>query len=339
MQGRKGLVEIPGRLPSIDDRPRGCVFAPRCEYAQERCTTSTPSLAPIATGHYVRCIRADEVRGQTSRRFADRAPDSPISSEPILSLEGVSASYGEHIVVHDINLQLGRHECLALVGQSGAGKSTLARSVAGLHAKRSGQILLEGRPLAPGARQRPRLDRQAIQYVFQNPYGSLNPRHTVGHTLGQPLEMFRGLRGSAARAAQVEMLERVALPIRHVDRYPEELSGGERQRVAIARALSCNPRVLICDEVTSSLDLSVQAEIVGLLVTLQRDLGLALVFVTHSLPLVRSIAQRVAVMSAGRIVEIGPVDQILRMPSQPYSKRLLADARSLELEMETASPR
>jgi peptide/nickel transport system ATP-binding protein len=166
--------------------------------------------------------------------------------------------------------------------------------------------------------------------VFQNPYGSLNPRRTIGQIVRQPLELFGGGSGKEIDRRVDEMLERVSLTAAYADQYPDQLSGGERQRVAIARALICDPEVLICDEVTSALDVSVQAAIVELLGQLQRDLGLAMLFVTHNLPLVRSIAQRVAVMSGGRIVELGPVDRVLQDPTDEYTRRLLADTPSLE---------
>jgi peptide/nickel transport system ATP-binding protein len=166
--------------------------------------------------------------------------------------------------------------------------------------------------------------------VFQNPYGSLNPRRTVGQIVRQPLELFGAGSGRDIDRRVDEMLERVSLTAAYARQYPDQLSGGERQRVAIARALVCEPEVLVCDEVTSALDVSVQAAIVELLGALQRDLGLAMLFVTHNLPLVRSIAQRVAVMSGGRIVELGPVDRVLQEPTDDYTRRLLAATPSLE---------
>jgi peptide/nickel transport system ATP-binding protein len=254
-----------------------------------------------------------------------------------LSLHGVTASYRHRPVVHDVTLELAPHECLALVGESGSGKTTLARSIVGLHADREGEITLAGTLLENAARGRPREMRRAIQYVFQNPYGSLNPRRTVGQILRQPLELFDGASRHGSDESVALMLERVSLTGAYAERFPDQLSGGERQRVAIARALICDPVVLICDEVTSALDVSVQAAIVELLAGLQRELGLAMLFVTHNLPLVRSIAQRVAVMSHGRIVEEGTVDQVLKAPSDPYTVRLLADTPSLESAVETAT--
>ena len=296
-----------------------------------------PELRPIAAGHAVRCVRAEEVRGHMLARARDGAhEEQAITQAPILALTAVSAGYRKRMVVHDVSLQVAPHECLALVGESGSGKTTLARSVAGLHSDRTGQITLKGAPLAGSARDRPREQRRTIQYVFQNPYGSLNPRRTIGHIIRQPLELFGKGSGAEIDRKVDEMLDRVSLAASYAERYPEQLSGGERQRVAIARALVCGPSVLVCDEVTSALDVSVQAAIVELLASLQRDLGLAMLFVTHNLPLVRSIAQRVAVMSEGRIVELGGVDQVLEAPAEPYTRRLLSDTPSLEGALETA---
>ena len=337
LTGGRELIGIGGRAPSPGRRPSGCMFAPRCAFVQERCTVALPELRPIAVGHVVRCVRAEEVRGQMLARGRDVGREEQATvAEPVLALKSVSAGYRKRMVVHDVTLQVAPRECLALVGESGSGKTTLARSVAGLHSDRIGEITLNGVALANAARNRPREQRRTIQYVFQNPYGSLNPRRTIGHIIRQPLELF-----SKASSAEIdrkvgEMLDRVSLAASYADRYPEQLSGGERQRVAIARALVCDPSVLVCDEVTSALDVSVQAAIVELLATLQHDLGLAMLFVTHNLPLVRSIAQRVAVMSQGRIIELGDVDQVLGSPQDPYTRRLLSDTPSLEVALETA---
>jgi peptide/nickel transport system ATP-binding protein len=337
LTGGRELVGISGRAPAPGRRPLGCAFAPRCSFVQEQCTAAMPDLRSLAVDHQVRCIRAEEVRGHLLRHSPNgNHPELSREGAPVLSVDDVSAGYRGQLVVQNIKLDLARHECLALVGESGSGKTTLARSIAGLHGERTGEIALYGVNLARTARERHREQRRLIQYVFQNPYGSLNPRRTVGHTIRQPLEIFGKASGAGADAKVLEMLDRVSLPAAFADRYPDQLSGGERQRVAIARALACDPAVLICDEVTSALDVSVQAAIVDLLATLQRDLGLAMLFVTHNLPLVRSIAQRVAVMSRGRIVELGDVDEILETPENPYTRRLLADTPSLEVAVESA---
>jgi peptide/nickel transport system ATP-binding protein len=332
LSGRRELVGIPGRAPSPGARPDGCTFAPRCTFVVDACRSDEPPLRPLGSGLWVRCVRAEEVRGSAVSRSGTLEEHAAhyAAEESVLSLDHVFAGYGAVTVVHDVNLHLAPHECRALVGESGSGKTTLARSIAGLHRDRSGLITLRGTPLAESARARSREVRQAIQYVFQNPYGSLNPRKTIGQIVRQPLGVFGTASGAEADRRVTEMLERVSLAESYLDRYPDQLSGGERQRVAIARALVCDPSVLVCDEVTSALDVSVQAAIVELLAELQRELGLAMLFVTHNLPLVRSIAQRVAVMSEGRIVELGSVEHVLHAPSDAYTRRLLSDTPSLE---------
>jgi peptide/nickel transport system ATP-binding protein len=331
ISGKRQLAGIPGRAPSPGSRPQGCFFAPRCSFKIDECVTTLPPLRTIADGHQVRCIRGEEVRAQQGLPAGATLPDESVdSSTTVLALRGVNSGYGGRIVVHDIDIALAPRECLALVGESGSGKTTLARSIAGLHSERSGDILLTGAPLAGSARGRTRDERRRIQYIFQNPYGSLNPRRSIGQIVRQPIEVFGTASGRQADAKVGEMLERVSLTAAYADRYPDQLSGGERQRVAIARALVCEPSVLVCDEITSALDVSVQAAIVDLLAELQRDLELSMLFVTHNLPLVRSIAQRVAVMNQGRVVELGPVDTVLLSPHDDYTKALLADTPSLE---------
>jgi len=332
LTGGRSLVGIPGRAMSPSHRPAGCSFAPRCSLRIAQCEAAMPPLRPIGPGHAVRCIRAELVMPGEQSRAGDPIgmPTADERELPALRLENVAASYGRHEVLHSVSLSLAAHECLALVGESGSGKTTVARSIAGLHRHWTGAIALGSAELPPAARQRSGEARRRIQYIFQNPYGSLNPRQTVGQIIGQPLRVFRTASGREADRRIADMLERVSLTPAYAGRYPDQLSGGERQRVAIARALVCDPTVLICDEVTSALDVSVQAAIVELLGGLQRDLGLAMLFITHNLPLVRSIAQRVAVLSQGSIVELGDTGQVLTDPRQPYTRQLLADTPSLE---------
>jgi peptide/nickel transport system ATP-binding protein len=331
ISGKRQLAGIPGRAPSPGSRPVGCFFAPRCSWKVDACVTELPPLARVAEAHQVRCIRGAEVRVQEGLPSGETLPDGAVdSSTAVLALRDVNSGYGGRTVVHDINLELAPRECLALVGESGSGKTTLARSIAGLHHERVGDILLAGEPLAASSRARSRESRRRIQYIFQNPYGSLNPRRTIGQIVRQPVDLFGTASGREADTKVGEMLERVSLTAAYAERYPDQLSGGERQRVAIARALICEPAVLVCDEVTSALDVSVQAAIVDLLAELQRDFELSMLFVTHNLPLARSIAQRVAVMNQGRIVELGSVETVLMTPSDGYTKALLADTPSLE---------
>jgi peptide/nickel transport system ATP-binding protein len=332
LTGGRSLVGIPGHAVSPGRRPPGCSFAPRCTLRIDQCEAAMPPLLPVGPGHAVRCIRAELVLSEAQSRVGDPIdmPAADEAEQPALRLENVAASYGQTEVLHSVSLSLASHECLALVGESGSGKTTVARAVAGLHRNWTGTIALGGAELQRAARQRSTEARRRIAYIFQNPYGSLNPRQTIGQIVGQPLRVFGIASGREADRRIAEMLERVSLTAAYAHRYPDQLSGGERQRAAIARALVCDPNVLICDEVTSALDVSVQAAIVELLGSLQRDLGLSMLFITHNLPLVRSIAQRVAVLSEGNIVELGDTGQVLTDPQQPYTRQLLADTPSLE---------
>jgi peptide/nickel transport system ATP-binding protein len=332
LTGGRSLVGIPGHAVSPGRRPPGCSFAPRCTLRIDQCEAAMPPLLPVGPGHAVRCIRAELVLAEAQSRVGDPIdmPGADEAEQPALSLEDVVASYGQNEILHSVSLSLAHHECLALVGESGSGKTTIARAIAGLHRNWTGTIALGGTKLPPAARQRSSEARRQIQYIFQNPYGSLNPRHTIGQIVGQPLRVFGTASGREADQRIADMLERVSLTASYARRYPDQLSGGERQRVAIARALVCDPTVLICDEVTSALDVSVQAAIVELLGNLQRDLGLSMLFITHNLPLVRSIAQRVAVLSQGNIAELGETAQVLTDPQAPYTRQLLADTPSLE---------
>jgi peptide/nickel transport system ATP-binding protein len=332
LTGGRALTGIPGHAPSPEHRPPGCSFAPRCPMHIDRCDEAVPELTQAGPGHLVRCIRATEVMAQGRARVGDPL-DIPVDEgrSTVLSLRGVTARYAHTEVLHSIDLDLRQHECLAVVGESGSGKTTTARSIIGLHRDWSGSIRLGDQELATAARSRHVDTRRRIQYIFQNPYGSLNPRKTVGESVRQPLEIFGMAKDRGAADKLVgEMLEQVSLSASYAANYPDQLSGGERQRVAIARALIVAPSVLICDEVTSALDVSSQAAIVELLAGLQRELGLAMIFVTHNLPLVRSIAQRVIVLADGRVVEQGDTAEVLANPRESYTRQLIADTPSLD---------
>jgi peptide/nickel transport system ATP-binding protein len=201
----------------------------------------------------------------------------------------------------------------------------LVRSIVGIASQHEGTVRIAGTPLKKAARDRTREQRREIQYVFQNPYASLNPRKSIEAIMGVPVKHFFSERRRAARDRIANALERVSLSTRVMSQYPEQLSGGERQRVAIARALVCEPQVMICDEITSALDVSVQAAIVELLGRLQREGEVSMLFVTHDLALVRSIADRVIVLSEGRVVEERPTESLFREPRHEYTRRLLGD--------------
>jgi oligopeptide/dipeptide ABC transporter ATP-binding protein len=232
--------------------------------------------------------------------------------------------------LNGVSLSIARGETLAVVGESGCGKSTLARALVRLIDLDSGQISFDGidvRALAgPDLR---RYNRRA-QMVFQDPYGSLNPRMTIGATLAEALSVHRLVPPDRISARVAELLDLVRLPAQAAARRPHEFSGGQRQRIAIARALSVEPELLIADEIVSALDVSVQAQILNLLLDLQERLGLAILFVSHDLRVVRHIAHRVAVMYLGRVVEIGPAAEVFDTPRHPYTQALLRAAPSLE---------
>ncbi|QRN81640.1 MAG: ABC transporter ATP-binding protein [Nocardiopsis sp. BM-2018] len=257
--------------------------------------------------------------------------------EPLLRISDLAAGYGRTQVLTGINVSVSRGECVALLGESGSGKTTLSRSVAGLHHQFTGEILFDGVPLATSSYRRTAEQRRRVQYVFQNPYEALNPRKRVREQILGP---YRHLVGKPADPDGVvaEALERAALPASYADRFPEQLSGGERQRVCIARAVATGPDLLVCDEITSALDVSVQAEIVKLLRNLQ-DQGMSLLFVTHNIALVSNIADRVAILNKGEIVEYGPVGEVMSSPQHEYTRALIADTPDFELSFPGAPER
>ncbi|MFT4210945.1 MAG: ABC transporter ATP-binding protein [Microbacterium sp.] len=262
-------------------------------------------------------------------RTSPAPPARAASAEPLLSVRELSAAHGDRTVLHGIGFDLDGGECLALVGESGSGKSTLARCLIGLHDRHSGRILLHGEQVPTRARRRRTELRRAFQYVFQSPHSSLNPRRTVRDIVAQPYNIFFSHDRRETAAAVAEVLDRVGLPARAAGLTPRDLSGGERQRVAIARSLICRPDVLICDEVTSALDVSIQAAVVDLLAGLQRERDMSMLFVTHNVALVRQIADRVLVMNQGRIVESGRTAEVLDRPREDYTQRLIRDTPTL----------
>lgn len=246
---------------------------------------------------------------------------------PLLRAENVVVDYGTkrkpHRVLHGVSLEIGAGECVGLVGESGSGKSTLGKAILGLVPVAGGRIEFDGRDITHLKGSARRQLASDIQVVFQDPYGSLNPRMSVGDVLAEPL-LTAGVSKAEARTIVGEMLERVNLPASVRDRFPSEFSGGQRQRIAIARALVRKPRLIICDEPVSALDLTTQATVLELLIELQRETGVSYLFVSHDLGVVRRICHRVAVMYRGEIVESGEGEKVTAEPEHPYSKRLLA---------------
>lgn len=259
--------------------------------------------------------------------------------DPLLKVSNVAVEYGvgkrANKVLHDVSLEVGPGECLGLVGESGSGKSTLGKAILGLVPVASGNITFDGQNITHLKGKQRRALASDIQVVFQDPYGSLNPMMSVGDILAEPLSVA-GMSSKAARAVIGEMLERVNLPASVVDRYPNEFSGGQRQRIAIARALVRKPRLIICDEPVSALDLTTQATVLDLLIDIQRDTDVSYLFVTHDIGVVRRICHRVAVMYRGDIVEMGDSDTITSAPDHPYSQRLLAASPVADPQLQAA---
>ena len=273
--------------------------------------------------------RLDSLRQEDPFAAVARESEAPAkgAAEPVVAVEGLNVVYrnGRRTVhaVHDASLTIAPGEVLGLVGESGSGKSTIAGTLTGLVPIASGSVRIDGVEVA-GARRRDLLPvRRSTGVVYQNPASSLNPRRTVGASIAEPMLIHGGFDSPARRARVRELLEAVRLPAAMAERYPHEMSGGQRQRVAIARALALDPRLVIADEPTSALDVSVQAVVLDLLRALQAELGFACLFVSHDLAVVDSIAARTVVLSAGRVVESGPTEQVLARPREDYTRRLV----------------
>lgn len=255
--------------------------------------------------------------------------ETEATTEAQISIRDLRVAYGKNQVLRGINLDFAAGESTLLLGQSGSGKTTLARSIAGLLNSYEGSVSYRGEELAKSTRRRTQEQRREIQYIFQSPFSSLNPRRTLGQSLLVPLEMSSEHSAEERRERVRDALDAVQLGRQFYDRRPGDLSGGERQRAAIARALVNMPSVLVCDEITSALDVSVQANIISLLHTLQEERDLTVLFVTHNIALARHVASRVAVLNRGEIVDDGPVDEVLNNPKHAYTKELLANIPTL----------
>jgi peptide/nickel transport system ATP-binding protein len=333
---RHTLEVMQGIAVGVGKRPKGCSFAPRCPQVRESCVTEHPALLETSPGHAVRCPewrRTPPMEWATLRIDASLDGAADRSRPVALEVRNLRAEHpgrrGNSAVVRDISFTLERSTCLALVGESGSGKTTIARVIAGLHPIAAGEVLLGGEALASQAAKRTVRQRREIQIIFQNPAEALNPRSSVGAAIARPAQLLRGLTRSEARAEVSRLLEAVRLPAAFASRYPRELSGGECQRVAIARALAANPSVMVCDEITAALDVSVQAVVLDLLRDLRRGTGLSMIFITHDLGVVASVADKVLVLEQGTICEKGETCRVLTDPQHPYTRSLLAAAPSL----------
>ena len=325
-----------GRPPSPWDRAKGCLFAPRCPYATEICHTRKPDRTDASEGHFVRCHNAGDV---VHAAVGSGATKRPVSStgDAVVALNGVQIRY-DHPGLFDrltgkprptatcdgIDLTVRSGETMALVGESGSGKSTILKAISGLVPPSEGKIIGPDGLELPGALDDRSADQKRwIQMVFQNPDASLNPRQTVEEIISSPLKLYENLSGQALRDRVTELLDQVRLGPSYLRKLSTQLSGGEKQRIGIVRAFAAKPDLILCDEVTSALDVSVQAAILNLLVELQVKTGAALLFVSHDLAVVRAISDRVMVLNQGRICEIGPASDVFCAPYHPYSSLLL----------------
>jgi oligopeptide transport system ATP-binding protein len=258
------------------------------------------------------------------------ADDSASVNEPLLRVRDLRVIFGAHAAVSDVSFDLFAGETLGLVGESGSGKSTLARAVLRLVRAAHGSVLWRGEDLLSCDAATLRRRRRDLQLIFQDPLACLDPRMTVGETIAEPLRIFEPELSAASLQSRVEgMLQRVGLTAAMGRRYPHEFSGGQCQRIGIARAMISNPQLLICDEPVSSLDVSIQGQIVNLLLDLQRQAGTAMLFISHNLAVVRHLSHRILVMYAGRIVEVGSREALFAAPVHPYTRTLLAAVPSL----------
>lgn len=315
------LATIPGYPPALGERASGCAFAPRCPVARAACKDHPIALDWIADDHASRCLFPADTAAPGGNRPAAQPGPSP--GERVLESDALVVGYKGVRILDGITLDVRAGETLALVGESGSGKSTLARALTGLTVPESGAVRLMGEALPGAQRKRRQSTRRALQMVFQSPEDTLNASHRVGPALVRAIRELGGLSYRAARAAMPERLAQVALEPDTANRRPTQLSGGQRQRVAIARAFAGDPKAVILDEPTSALDVSVQAAVLDLLIDLQQRRGTAYLFISHDLTVVRYIADRVAVLFLGRVMETGPVDAIFAGARHPYTAELL----------------
>jgi peptide/nickel transport system ATP-binding protein len=327
---RTSVAGIPGRPPArvvLDS----CSFAPRCPHALDACRDGYIELLDVGGGHMARCIRTDEIAARPVEASPLATPE--VSPEALLEVDEVRSQYARAPTpaVRGVSFEIASGETLGIVGESGSGKSTLLRAIVGLHPPTGGVIRFRGVPLAAQAVKRPRALRRELQIVFQDPDSSLNPRHTVFDIVRRPIRLFRDdVRHSGERAAVIELLESVKLPTGLLHRYATELSGGQKQRIALARAFAARPSLLLCDEVTSALDVSVQATIIELIAELAARFGAAVIFVSHDLAVVRTIAGRALVMKNGEVCEQGETERLFVAPTHPYTRELLAAIPELD---------
>jgi peptide/nickel transport system ATP-binding protein len=350
------LYSIPGLPPDLVSPPAGCRFEARCRYAVDQCRLEEPPLAGEVAGHEFRCFFpvGPSERGDAGRvtaagsAAAESEPTGAASGEVLLDVSHLVKDYpvttgavlqrrvGWLSAVADVNFAIGRGETFGLVGESGCGKSTIGKLIVGLEKPTAGSINFGGKDLSKSTAREYRKERRNIQLMFQDSYASLDPRMRAGALLREPLE----IQAIGSRQEQLqkvgEMLDKVGLPRSAVERYPHEFSGGQRQRLGFARALILQPELIVADEPVSALDVSIQAQVLNMMKELQRDLGLTYLFISHDLGVVRHLSDKIGVMYLGKLVEVGPAEEVYLRPAHPYTKGLLDSAPVADPEAERA---
>jgi peptide/nickel transport system ATP-binding protein len=348
------LYSIPGLPPDLVNPPSGCRFAARCRYVTDRCKEEEPRLTGEVAGHEFRCFypvgpseRTDTGRlAAFNQAKAEAQVPGPGIGEVLLDINHLVKDFavtrgavlqrrvGWLSAVADVSFDIRRGETFGLVGESGCGKTTIGRLVVGLEAPTSGSISLEGKDLAKSSAREYRRERRNIQLMFQDSYASLDPRMRAGTLLREPL-VIQHLGNKQERLQRVdEMLDKVGLPRSAAERYPHEFSGGQRQRLGFARALMLQPELIVADEPVSALDVSIQAQVLNMMKELQHDLGLTYMFISHDLGVVRYLSDKIGVMYLGKLVEVGPAEEVYLRPAHPYTRGLLDSAPVADPEAE-----
>ncbi len=333
---RGRLDTIPGFLPAISQELKACVFADRCGLAQDICRTEEPPMYQISDDHSSRCYFHEHARELPRSTAADLAQPMVIdrATTPMVNVDNLTKVFhqnGQEVhALGGVSASIWPGETLGMVGESGSGKTTFARAVLGLITPTSGSVELDGHVLAAALVRRTKRDVRVLQIVFQNPDSALNRRRSVRQILRRSLFKLAGLTGPAAEGRLRELTGSVRLAERYLTMRPNQLSGGLKQRVAIARAFAGEPRLVICDEPTSALDVSVQAAILNLLVDLQAAQHVTYLFISHDLGVVRYIADRIAVLYLGRLMELGPSEVVFSGPHHPYTEALLSAVPTID---------
>ncbi|MGA7974921.1 MAG: ABC transporter ATP-binding protein [Pseudolabrys sp.] len=330
---RRGLYALPERMPGLSSLKdhSGCLFAPRCPSKTGDCTRALPPFKTFGGGRVAACIHSEATADIAAPAVANVG--TPDSGAPLLVVDGLGKTFttsrgwfrhDAFRAVKDVSFTLHQNEFIGIVGESGSGKSTVARMLCGLEPPSAGSVVIDGRDVTDGSAAARKHQREHVQMVFQDPQSALNPRRRVASIVTQALEAT-GEGDWKERLARAEaLLSEIGLPPEAAMRYPSQLSGGQRQRVNIARALCAAPRILIADEIVSGLDVSVQAQLLDLLMQLRRQRGFSMLFISHDLSVVRYLCDRVLVMYRGEVVESGATAKVFAAPNHPYTRMLLA---------------